>query len=73
MASGVHQIGEFLWGSAEAERDGVTPIKYRINRAFHERAGFTIFQEMGSGLGCRGKFLEKQHGIHGWFACKCWG
>ncbi len=70
MASCVYQVREFLRRSAEAERDGVTSIIPRIKRGFYERAGLTIFQVMGSGHGCRGKFLEEDHGICGWFACK---
>lgn len=65
MTSCVHQEGEFLWRSAEAERDGVTPITMRKKRGFYERTGRTMFQVMGSGQGCRGKVLEKDHGFRG--------
>ena len=74
MTSRVHQVREFLWRSAEAEWDGVIPITTRKKRGFYARAAVrtvTIFQIMGSGHGCRCKFLEKDRRIHGWFACKC--
>ena len=73
MASFVYLVREFLWRIAEAERNRGTPIFHWIKRAFSGRAGFTIFQEMGSGLGCRGKLLEKHHGIGRRFSCKFWG
>ena len=71
MTSCVHQEGEFLWRSAEAERDAMTSITMRRKRDLCERAGLTMFQMMGSGQGCSGKVLEKPQGFGRWVVCKC--
>ena len=71
MTSCVHYEGEFLWRSAEAERDAVTSITMRKKRDLSERTGLTMFQMMGSGQGCVGKVLDKQQGFGRWVFCKC--